>query len=208
MDRVTEQNYTNFLNLWGPYADAIRERYPLSAYNTTGHTGEAVVNVISHIATLLAFGCQNQKILEAARNNNMPAYGYKFGVTSTCPWEMQKGMPVPSAHSRKTWGATHTSDVPFVFASMDNAPFGKGNCTYSENEKNISKMMVSAWTAMAVKGNPSTCSQKWPVYDVCERKGPHMMNGTPIETIDYTECDFWNEIWTKIGGFPMPPKKC
>lgn len=138
----------------------------------------------------------------------MAAYSYRFGVEPTCPWLRVGPADIPNAYSRRLSGPTHTSDVPFVFANMDNQPWGLGTCDYSDNEKSISKMMVTAWTVMAVTGRPQTCKQKWPEYDVCERRGPHMKIGTPIERIDFDECDFWNDIWVQMGGHEMPAMSC
>lgn len=169
---------------------------------------EAAVRGISHLATIVSFTCPTQKALEATRHNGVAAYSYRFGVTPSCPWILVGSSEIPDAYSRHLSGATHTSDVPFVFANMDKQPWGRGTCSYSQNEKMISSVMVAAWTGMATRGHPSTCLQKWPVYDVCERMGPHMGNGTPIKRLDFDDCEFWNPIWEKIGGYRMPAKTC
>ncbi|KAJ3473598.1 hypothetical protein NLG97_g10224 [Lecanicillium saksenae] len=92
---------------------------------------------------------------------------------------------------------------------MDNQPWGHGTCNYTAKEHQTSKMMVAAWTSMATRGRASSCLQNWPKYDVCERQGVYMNNdGTPIQKVDFDECDFWNPIWEGIGGYKMPKKNC
>lgn len=209
IDKLTEKNYTDYISYWGPFADAIHAKYPFSRFHTSEWTeSEAVIRGMAHLSTTVSFTCPTQKALQAARNHGVPAYGYRFSLTPSCPWINVGGAGIPDAYSRHLSGPTHTSDVPFVFANMDNQPWGTGTCNYTANEHRISRMMVKAWTGMARKGNPSSCMQKWPEYDVCERKGPHMDVGTPIERIDFDECDFWNPIWEQMGGYKMPKHSC
>ncbi|XWW98768.1 hypothetical protein V2A60_006770 [Cordyceps javanica] len=209
-DKLTEQNYTDYVSLWGPFAGAIRERYPFSHFATPEWTeSEAVLRGMYHLSTVVAFTCPAQKALEAARRNGVPAYAYRFGLRPTCPWIQVGDVAVPGPDSRRLSGPMHTAEVPFVFANMDRQPFGRGTCNYTAREKSVSRMMVRAWTSMAQKGSPSSCAQEWPGYDVCERQGVYVGDdGTPVERIDFDECDFWNPIWEQIGGYKMPAKNC
>ncbi|PNP50259.1 hypothetical protein THARTR1_08967 [Trichoderma harzianum] len=199
---LTETNYTAFLSQWGPHSSSISKTYPLSLFNTTGSTSFAVVVAITHITTVSGFTCPAYKALRAAKS---PAYAYRFNRTLSCPWLDEDGQPFPSADLAPFFGSTHTAELPFVFGNMDSQPFGNGSCNASKQDHSISASMIAAWTALAERGNPETESVKWPRFDAYVNRGVYIQdNITPAE-LDFTECEFWDQIWAAMGGIKFGP---
>ncbi len=207
---VTEENYTQFLEAWGPAGEEIGKKYPLSLFNTSGSTEYAVMAAVSHVTTVSSYTCLSYKTLRAAKAAGTSAYAYVFDKTPTCPWLVVQGKPFPACDDppkcaiRNALGPTHTSELPLVFANLDHEPFGIGNCTYSDVEVELSKTLVGAWTAMAASGNPATERQAWPKFNACENKGLHIGDTPVVEELDYSECQFWDSVWVGMGGVSVP----
>lgn len=202
-DPITESNYTTFLALWGSLGPVIEKQYPLSLFNTTGSTEEAVIAAITHLATVSSYTCQTYRGLRAAVAVDTPAYAYRFNHTPSFPWLWLDGVAFPGKYG-KYFGATHTAELPFVFANLDNQPWGNGTYNATSAERAISRTLVEAWTAVAAKGNPSTKNQAWPRFDECEVKGLYVEEDCKIKALDFSECQFWDAIWAELGGFNVP----
>ncbi len=205
---VTEVTYTDFLNLWGEYSSVVGAKYPLSLFSYTSSVPDTVIRAITHVTTTISYTCQNFKTLRAAVARGTPAYAYRFNVTSTCPWLTRDGAPFPSPQDRLLVGAPHTAELPYVFANLDNMPLGQGSCSATKSERDISKTLVGAWTAMAARADPSTGRLGWPRFDPCDTRGIYVQETTEEVMLDYRECEFWDGIWEKLGGFTLPPPSC
>ncbi|KAK4068211.1 uncharacterized protein Triagg1_7454 [Trichoderma aggressivum f. europaeum] len=180
-------------------SSSISKAYPLSLFNTTASTSFAA---ITHIATVSGFNCPAYKALRAAK---APAYAYRFNRTLSCPWLDQDGQPFPSADLAPFFGSTHTAEVPFVFGNMDNQPFSTGSCNASKQDRSISASMVAAWTALAERGNPETKSVGWPRFDAHSKRGVYIQDSIAPAELDFTECEFWDQIWAEMGGVEFGP---
>ncbi|UKZ78205.1 hypothetical protein TrVFT333_005940 [Trichoderma virens FT-333] len=177
-NELTEANYTDFLSQWGS-------------------TSFAVIAAITHITTVASFNCPAYKALRASK---APAYAYRFNRTLCCPWLIEQGQPFPSAELAPFFGSMHTSEIPFVFGNMDNQPFGNGTCNASKQDRNISASMIAAWTALAERGNPETKNVKWPRFDAHSKRGVFIQDSIAPAELDFTECEFWDQIWAAMGG--------
>ncbi|KPM34614.1 hypothetical protein AK830_g11954 [Neonectria ditissima] len=200
---ITESNYTTFLARWGSLGPVIEKQYPLSLFNTSGSTEEAVIAAITHLATASSYSCQTYRGLRAADAVDTPAYAYRFNHTPSFPWLWIDGAAFPGKYG-EYFGATHTAELPFVFANLDNQPWGNGTFNATSAERAISRTLVEAWTAMAAKGSPSTRNQPWPRFDECAVKGLYVEDDCKVEAIDFSECQFWDAIWVELGGFDVP----
>ncbi|KAK7426657.1 hypothetical protein QQZ08_006835 [Neonectria magnoliae] len=196
---ITESNYTTFLARWGSLGPVIEKQYPLSLFNTSGSTEEAVIAAITHLATVSSYTCQTYRGLRAAVAVNTPAYAYRFNHTPSFPWLWFDGVAFPGKYG-KYFGATHTAELPFVFVNLDNQPWGNGTANATSAERAISRTLVEAWTAVAAKGNPSTKSQPWPKFDECNVKGLYVKEDCEVTPLDFSECQFWDAIWAELGG--------
>lgn len=83
---------------------------------------------------------------------------------------------------------------------MDNQPFGNGTCNASKQDRSISASMIAAWTALAVRGTPETKSVKWPRFDAQSNRGVYIQDSIAPAKLDFTECEFWDQIWAALGG--------
>lgn len=205
---ITEDNYTQFLNLWGPVAPLVAKKYPLARFNQSGTVKDAIIRAVTHVTTTISYTCQSYKTLRAAIAAGSPTYAYRFNHTPTCPWLWYGGQPAPNPDLLELYGSTHTADLPFVFSNLDNLPWGNGTCDLTMKERELSKTLVTAWTRMADKGNPSTLSHPWPRFDICETKGVFIDRGVKVEKLDISECQFWDDVWASLGGVRIPPPRC
>lgn len=202
-DPITESNYTEFLSRWGSLGPVIGKEYPLSLFNSSGSTEEAVMAAITHIATVSSYGCQTYRALRAAVAAGTPTFAYRFDHTPSFPWLWINGEAFPGKYA-KYFGATHTSELPFVFGNLGDQPWGNGTANGTTVEREISRTLIEAWTAMAAKGNPSTKRQDWPRFDKCQDKGLYIQDGFNATSLDFSECQFWDAIWAKLGGYNVP----
>ncbi|KAH8684052.1 Carboxylesterase [Ilyonectria robusta] len=200
---ITEANYTEFLARWGSLGPVIGKEYPLSLFNASGSTEEAVMAAITHIATVSSYGCQTYRALRAAVAAGTPTFAYRFDHTPSFPWLWINGTAFPGKYA-KYFGATHTSELPFVFGNLDDQPWGNGTANGTTVEREMSRTLIEAWTAMAAKGNPSTVRQHWPRFGKCQDTGLYIQDGFKSTSLDFTECQFWDAIWAKLGAYNVP----
>jgi len=79
-----------------------------------------------------------------------PAYIYLFSYVS------------PSMQQMMRYGASHASEIPYVFDNLR----GRNGATIPDKDKEVAKMMNSYWTNFAKTGDPNGKElAKWPVYD-------------------------------------------
>lgn len=88
-----------------------------------------------------------------------------------------------------TKGASHTSDLPFLFelAAPLNQPFGV-------EQNALADTMVRAWGAFVNTGDPSTPALSWPGYTAAARSMLHLEPGKVGVTSDFNarhHCEFW-----------------
>jgi para-nitrobenzyl esterase len=88
-----------------------------------------------------------------------------------------------------TKGASHTSDLPFLFelGAPLNQPFGV-------EQNALADAMVRAWGAFVNTGDPSTPARSWPGYNEAARNLLHLEPGAVGLTTDFNarhHCAFW-----------------
>ena len=205
---LTADNYTSFLGEWGTAGSAIGQQYPLWLFNSSGSTAQAVVEAIIHVKTTASFTCSTYKALRAAVAAGTPAYAYRFNHTPSCPWLWADGTELPDPYASSFLSA-HTAELPFVFADLENQPLyqGNGTCNATANEVGISKTLTGAWTALAAADEPSTLRQSWPPFNNCQTQGLFIQDSAQVATLDFSECEFWDQIWASYGGVAFPNVK-
>lgn len=175
-------NYSSFLATnFGPAASTVAEQYPLTlpAFTSTGKPGFAA---IATVMTEAMFYCPVYQALLKAESNNIPVYTYLNSHTPSCP---AVPLPIP--------GATHNTEVPYVFGNDVNQQGVV--CNFSAAENVISEELIAAWSAMAATGNPSVQGAwEWPQWDNSTSKGANIVNATSIGVVDYSRCGFWDTI--------------
>ena len=174
-------------------------------FNTTGSITDTITEAVTHIVTQSSYVCNSYYVLQSSKAAGTKSYGYLFNHTPSCPWLEVPGQgPFPSKSLLPVFGATHTSEIPFVFGSLDRMPLGQGDCNATIAEHKISNQLKNAWTAMAESGRPTTKALQWPEWDSCKRKGI-LVEGKVVEAkLDFQECGFWGDIWQEYAGFKFP----
>ncbi|MFL5618948.1 MAG: carboxylesterase/lipase family protein [Gemmatimonadaceae bacterium] len=88
-----------------------------------------------------------QLLIERAKSSRTPAYGYYFD--HAIPWP-----------DKPQFGAFHTSEVPYVFGTLD-----KLRRPWTETDRRLSATMMSYWTNFATTGDPNgPLVPTWPAF--------------------------------------------
>jgi carboxylesterase type B len=179
---ISAANYSSFLTTsFGPAASTVAEQYPLtlSAFTSTGKPGFAA---IATVMTEAMFYCPVYQALLKAESNDIPVYTYLNSHTPSCP---AVPLPIP--------GATHNTEIPYVFGNAVNQQ--GGSCNFSAAERVISEELIAAWSAMASTGNPSVPGAwQWPQWNNNTSKGVNIVNASSVGVVDYSRCAFWDMI--------------
>lgn len=168
--------------------------------NTT--TTQAVIAALTTITTVSRLICPSYYVMQSAEVSKVDAYVYRWNHTLSCPFLIAAplgNVPFPTPQERDIFGPTHISDVPFAFGNLDNMPLGKGNCTATSAEHQLSTVMRESWTAMT-SGNPSIDGLNWPRFAACDSKGVVFGNEAKVDALGFPECQFWGAIWNDITG--------
>lgn len=190
----TQATYDEFLSYqFGPLASRVNSTYPLSKFGSTKSSPNPVDTAVGTILTEYTYRCTAYRGLKKGAGNDVAVYTYLFSHTPSCTW-LSSVPQNPFVHS--FLGATHTSELPFVFGVLDKLPAPNGNCSSSPAESLLSQGMISSWNSMAATRSPG---KDWPRWLPGNGHGKglglnYLDNGTTVGGIDYSSCIFWNEI--------------
>lgn len=185
---ISEQNYTAFLtqSFGSAGASIIEQQIPLSAFNTTGAPGFAAID---YVFTASEYQCPAYRALNKALENGVDAWAYVFDHAPSCPW-----IPGLSQAEAKLLGATHTSELPFVFGNIDDLPLPNGTCDLNPTEKSLSEFMIDAWTEMAASQRPAS-QAIWPQYTAGNVSEGLTFKDNPLAgIIDFEICELFDQI--------------
>ncbi|KAH9987546.1 alpha/beta-hydrolase [Xylariaceae sp. FL0662B] len=186
-----QSDYDVFLTSnFGPLAPRVNETYSLqSVFNGSASTA------IAAVVTAASYTCKTRRTLLQAEKNGIPVWTYLFGHPPSCPWVAD----IPTQYV-SLLGATHSSEIPFVFNMTAGMPPPDGNCTFSETERALSNAMSRAWTNMAASGRPGD-EATWPAWTSDKVLGVKIQNTMGITTMDYGSCTFWDEINDELNQY-------
>ena len=186
---ITQADYNEFLeNGFGPLAASVNETYPWSAFEAaSSFPGLAAM---STIITDYSYKCPAYRALQKAAANGIDAWAYNFNHTPSCVW--YNGIP-NSAEALALLGATHTSEIPYIFGWTNGLPRPDGSCNFTASEVDISDFMLGAWSNMAANGRPGNSSQ-WPVWTANSSIGITIGESVTAGPLNYSECEFWDKI--------------
>jgi carboxylesterase type B len=194
---ISAANYTAFLTTnFGPAASIVEQQYPLTlpAFTAKGFPAFAA---ISTIITEALFHCPAYQAMLKAQSNNIPVYAYFNSHTPSCQW-----LSTLPAAAIPYVGATHTSDIPYIFGNGVGLPLPGGNCSFTPQENAISENLIAAWTAMALTQNPSVQGGlQWPQWNNQTKAGVNIVNATTVGVMDYSQCAFWDMISNQYLNF-------
>jgi para-nitrobenzyl esterase len=98
---------------------------------------------------------------------------------------------------REALGATHTSELPYVFGTLDRpGVFGRVEAQPDKIDAQISEMMQQYWTNFAKNGDPNASTlPAWPKFDVRSRAYVQFTDAGPIakEGLRRRYCDLFIE---------------
>lgn len=76
-------------------------------------------------------------------------------------------------------------------------------CSASQAERELSKEMISLWTAMTENGKPSTEAIQWPRFKTTSSANtPGMVfgNSSASGNIDFSICKLWAKVGEMLDG--------
>ncbi|KAJ3497834.1 hypothetical protein NLG97_g1593 [Lecanicillium saksenae] len=189
---LNQSDYDFFLNShFGELAPLVNTTYAASKFAVSQTAPNAVAAAIAAIHRDSVFRCPAYRGLLAGLANHVPVFTYSFGHLPSCTWLTD----VPqSSFIHAFLGPTHTADIPFVFNHLNNLPLqgNPDNCTLTPDEAKMSNFMRSAWTEMAVHGEPG---HGWGPFTLQKPVGVNFANSTfSVGEVDYEICSFWNDM--------------
>lgn len=105
---------------------------------------------------------------DGAAGMGLPVWSYHFSY-------------VPEKIRGKKPGASHGSEIPFVFGSLDNMPASRW--WLSAGDKLLSQQMMDYWVHFAVNGNPNCNSCRlWPQYSE-DKPNTLMFNNEGVDVV-------------------------
>ncbi|KAI1454000.1 alpha/beta-hydrolase [Annulohypoxylon moriforme] len=188
---ITQAQYDDFLIYnFGPLASLVNETYSVSKV----FNGSAVA-AITEITTDVSYRCPAHRALLQAEKNGVPVWSYRFSHTPSCAWY---------AGIKSAWipylGATHSTEIPFVFNFTAGMPPPDGNCTFTQAEQTLAHDMSRAWTNMAEFGKPADQST-WPAWRSNGSVGVVMDSAMKSGVVDYTSCTFWDKVNLELNEY-------
>jgi carboxylesterase type B len=187
---ITSTDYNNYLNnaFGSTLAPIISAAYPISSFSAT------IAPALYAIATIIGdaeYTCPTRRALKTSLTTKLGTYTYLWNHTPSCPWTPS----IPSS-LLPLLGPTHTSELAFVFREMSNLPQPNGTCEFSASEQILSLEIVTAWQSMSKNGYPTLANGiKWPDWSQ-EEQGVIFNQSLAFDTINGTQCDFWEMIQT------------
>lgn len=168
------------------------QAYPLSSFNASSVVspipGYAPFYALAKIVTDAQFMCGTRRVLDITTQAQIPTFAYFDAHIPKCSWEVT----IPAA-DLKPLGASHASELQYVWNQTVDLPPPKGNCSQTPQEREISQVLATAWTAMAKNVKPGDVNgSAWPLYSVTNTQGLLVSNSTSVGPINYTICD---ELW-------------
>lgn len=190
---LNETDYDAFLTQnFRSLAAQVNETYPLSNFTATNGLPPAYWAITS-VLTAYAYTCPAYRGLSGGQGVGL--FAYSFNHTPSCPWDAF--LPEDTGILR-LFGATHLAEIPFVLGQTENLPRPGGNCSFTAAEKVISAFMRGAWTSMAATGRAGD-EASWPTWTKNESRGLVVgEDGVSVGVVDYSACEFWDDISAKI----------
>ncbi len=140
---VNARSKEELLNLFGTMKEEASK-----VYDADGNTDLAKMLTFVNTDKVWAEPARFTATAFAAKKT--PAYIYLFSYVS------------PSMQERMRYGASHASEIPYVFDNLR----GRNGATVADKDKEVAKMMNSYWTNFAKTGDPNGKGlAKWSVYD-------------------------------------------
>jgi para-nitrobenzyl esterase len=126
-------------------------------------------------------GCVTSRLADAL-SSSTTTFAYELDDPSFAWATQTTGSPLLK-------GASHTSDLPFLFEL--GAPLSQ---PFNEAQAALAEQMVRAWGTFVATGDPSTTTTPWPAYNAAAPSMLHLEPSRVSTTLDFRErhhCAFW-----------------
>ncbi|KAK7749070.1 hypothetical protein SLS62_008465 [Diatrype stigma] len=194
---LTQADYDAFLAYnFGPLAARVNDTFSVSdVFN--GSVAAAMTVVVTDVS----YKCSAHRGLLGAggssgKGKGVPVWTYRFAHEPDCAWYAN----IPAQYV-SVLGATHSSEIPFVFNMTTNMPPPDGNCTFPAAGQKIAHTLSRAWTNMAEFGAPGPDEDAWPAWTSDNSTGLVVNDAVEVGKVDYDSCAFWDEINTALNKY-------
>lgn len=167
---------------FGAHAAQVRQRYPLTDYDTPALAWAA-------LDTDRSMACPQ---LRDAREfaTRTPTYAYEFADRTAPPYA-----PVPPGSMPD--GAGHAAELTYLFDIAGKPIDWNGNpIPHTEPQRRLAATMIGYWTRFAHNGDPNGEAPRWiPVAPDAPRAQELRTDGiTPVDAASAHQCAFWDAI--------------
>ncbi|XP_070591774.1 cholinesterase-like [Erythrolamprus reginae] len=182
---INQEQLLKGIGLLVPNATEEFIRTIASRYSEGQHGPAQYRSALSHFYTDRMFSCPLWEAAGNIRKTGSPVYAYLFAHR-------------PSWSIWPQWiGASHGSDVPFVFGTLESVR--PVNQTHTEAEARLSRKMMNYWAEFARNGNPTglaATKDEWPLYNATEQNF-FLLNTEPFQERVIEHCGFLKSLFSK-----------
>ena len=173
---ITADQYPSLIQTtYTSNAAAVLSQYPLTSYATPDLA-------FSALSTDSVFSCPTLSGRQSLAQNGNVTYAYEFADENTSLPVLKRA---DLAGFPEGLGATHGSEVPFLF------PIAYLNPA----QKRLSHQMIGYWTHFAETGNPNfSGAPAWPQFDTSQNNLLSLVTDATHVTTDFAsdhQCAFW-----------------
>ena len=175
-----EKVMTEYFDVSKQEADQLVSLYPLSSFENSPK------QAYGKIATDAALACPTYLGLLASAKYQPEVYLYRFDYHSQ--------------YWKRSLGAVHSLELPFVFDTTDRPPWSlmlKNRGGYEKEMKQLSRTMQDYWLNFAKTGNPNGRDlQKWPAFQPDKQQMlvfDVLVRAEPFGKEPQDRCSFWND---------------
>ncbi|MFI9403253.1 carboxylesterase/lipase family protein [Nocardia sp. NPDC052316] len=172
---IAAEQYPQLLTAFGPRADAVAERYPLTAYDQPTLAWSAVMTDYLFVCPIAGMA---QSLVRTG-----PVYAYQFADRNAAPLP---GVPTPPPFPL---GASHAFELPYLFDLKDVSP------PAGPAQKDLSDKMIRYWSGFVWAGDPNGKGlPDWPRHTGDQTLVLEPENFTIADISRNHHCDLWSGI--------------
>jgi para-nitrobenzyl esterase len=182
---ITEERFHTLTEqAFGPDAEQVRQRYPLTDYDSPALTWATLDTDRSMVCPQL----RDARVFAA----RAPTYAYEFADRTAPPYA-----PVPPGSMPD--GAGHAAELTYLLDIAGKPVDWNGNLVpHTELQEALAATMIDYWTQFAHTGDPNENAPRWEPMDPDAPRSQQFRTGAdgiaPVDATSTHQCAFWDAI--------------